>query len=162
MQSGKKLLGELAFVSRTFEGEFKDTPFVLDMEGNLYIGPADQWARSEHGAIQVVLHFLAQLGLVERPVRELLRDRRLLLDAFAAFDGARDPGEGDEFRIHVYGTWDGARLVPGEDDVLPAGPCGAPVNDIKSRLYDLCRRLDPRFEDRRLTDAQRAAEARFL
>ena len=40
-----KLLGSLPFVSRTFEGHFKDSPYVLDMDANLYIGPADQLSR---------------------------------------------------------------------------------------------------------------------
>ena len=161
MFSDKKLLGELSFVSRTFEGDFKDTPFVLDMEGNLYIGPADQWARGEHGAIEVIFHFLAQRHLVDQPVRQLLRSRTLLLDAFAAFDAARRPGEESEFRIVLYCTWDGAQLVAAEDDDLPAGPCGISVNELKARLYGLCRRLDPRFADRDLTELQRQAEARF-
>ncbi|MCP4047037.1 MAG: hypothetical protein GY732_13745, partial [Gammaproteobacteria bacterium] len=45
---GGKLLGGLPFVSRTFEGYFTDTPYVLDMDANLYLGPADHLSRDMH------------------------------------------------------------------------------------------------------------------
>lgn len=161
-QGGSKLLGTLPFVSRTFEGYFKDTPFVLDMDANLYVGPADHLSRDQHAAVEVVFHFLSQTGRVASPVRETLRDRRLLLDAFAAFDAARaDDGE-HEFRIRLHGTYDGQRLEGPADDDLPAGPCGQAVNQIKLRFYRLCRRLDAEFKSRELSSTQRQAERRLL
>nr|MDJ0892733.1 hypothetical protein [Gammaproteobacteria bacterium] len=92
MASHTKLLGTLPFVSRTFEGGFKENPFVLDLDGNLYIGPADHVTRDEHATIEVVYHFLAEREKISGSVRELLRSRQLLLDAFAAFDEARSEG----------------------------------------------------------------------
>jgi hypothetical protein len=111
-----KLLGSLPFVSRTFEGHFKDSPYVLDMDANLYIGPADQYSRDQHAAVEVVYHFLAQTGRLTNPFAELLRDRRLLLAAFAAFDEARAEGadaESEEFRIRIHATYDGQPLALG-------------------------------------------------
>ena len=157
-----KLLGTLPFVSRTFEGGFKENPFVLDLDGNLYIGPADQMARDEHSAIEAVYHFLAERQKVKHPVRELLRSRKLLLDAFASFDEARSEGEESDFRIIIFGTYDAVALAPIEDDDLPAGPCGQPINAIKRRFYELCKRLDKRFYDRRLNAREQRAEGRFL
>lgn len=162
MANDKKLLGELEFVSRTFEGGFKDNPYVLDMDANLYIGPADHVPRNEHAAIEAIYHFLSQLGLVSHPLKELLQDRRLLLDAFIEFDAARMMSQANEFRICLFGTYDGGMLVPIEDDLLPAGPCGKSVAEIKGRFYDICRRMDPDFEGRELTPEQRRAEAAFL
>ena len=160
MQSGKKLLGGLSFVSRTFEGRFKDNPYVLDMDANLYIGPADHVSRDEHSAVEVVYHFLNQTGRLELPLRELLRDRRALLDGFAAFDEARRDDGGEEFRLFIFGTYDGEPLQP-DDDELPAGPCGKSINELKLRFYNLCARLDREFSQRTLDGRQRAAEARF-
>jgi hypothetical protein len=157
-----KLLGSLSFVSRTFEGGFKENPFVLDMDANLYIGPADQVSRDEHAAVEVVYHFLAERGLIVHRIRELLRDRLALLEAFLAFDESRTEGESNDFRVIVFGTYDGVALVPVEDDELPAGPCGIAVNAIKRRFYDLCRRLDRRFYDRELGLRHRESESRFL
>ena len=157
-----KLLGSLPFVSRTFEGTFKDTPYVLDMDANLYVGPADQVSRDEHSGIEVVYHFLHQTGKVQHSLRDLMRDRTALLDAFAAFDEARSESAEDEFRIFLFGTYDGESLVTGQDDELPSGPCGRSVNDLKRRFYKLCRRLDQEFEGRKLTPEQRTAEARFV
>lgn len=162
MAKDKKLLGELGYVSRTFEGGFRDNPYVLDLDANLYVGPADHVARDEHAAIEAVYHFLFQLDRVRHPVRELLRDRRLLLDAFLAFDAARGVGQAGDFRIVLYGTYDGDALVPLDDDQLPAGPCGKSVVEIKSRFYAICRRMDPDFDGRELTPEQRQAEASFL
>ena len=71
----KKLLGGLSFVSRTFEGTFKETPYVLDMDANLYIGPADAVSRDEHSAVEVVYHFLRQTGRLDLNLRELLSNR---------------------------------------------------------------------------------------
>lgn len=161
MGTEKKLLGELSFVSRTFEGGFKESPFVLDMDANLYIGPADHLARDEHAAIEAVYHFLAQQGRVKRSIKELLRDRRLLLDAFREFDAARIQIHASEFRICVFGTYDGSMLLPVEDDELPAGPCGKSVSEIKRRFYDLCRRLDKDYERRELSPEQKRAEKAF-
>lgn len=162
-QGGSKLLGTLPFVSRTFEGYFKDTPFVLDMDANLYVGPADHLSRDQHAAVEVVFHFLTQTGRIGAPVREVLRDRRLLLDAFAAFDAARvEEGDEHEFRIRLHGTYDGEPLEGAADDDLPAGPCGQAVNQVKLRFYGLCRRLDPEFKTRELDSQQRKTERRLL
>ncbi|MCP5152030.1 MAG: hypothetical protein H6983_24690 [Ectothiorhodospiraceae bacterium] len=156
-----KLLGSLPFVTRTFEGNFKQSPFVLDMDANLYLGPADGTARDEHSAIEVVYHFLVQTERVELSVRDLLRDRSALLEAFAAFDDARVEDGDDEFRVLVFGTYDGEVLEPVRDDELPAGPCGCSVNAVKRRFYEICSRLDASFEQRVLDDRQRTAEQRF-
>ncbi|MFT5391417.1 MAG: hypothetical protein ACI8PT_001612 [Gammaproteobacteria bacterium] len=75
MPDGHKLLGGLDFVSRTFEGEFKGNPFVLDLDANLYIGPADHVPRDEHAAIEVIFHFLNQTNRRIGAVREVLSDR---------------------------------------------------------------------------------------
>ena len=162
MSSQTKLLGTLPFVSRTFEGGFKENPFVMDLDGNLYIGPADHVTRDEHATIEVVYHFLSERHKVKWPVRDLLRSRQLLLDAFAAFDEARSEGEGSDFRIIIFGTYDAVALAPIEDDELPAGPCGTPINAIKRRFYEICRRLDRQFLERHLNQRQQRAEARIL
>jgi hypothetical protein len=162
MGSEKKLLGELSFVSRTFEGGFKESPFVLDMDANLYIGPADHLCRDEHAAVEAVYHFLAQQGRVQGAFKDLLRNRCLLLDAFREFDAARFQSHSSEFRICIFGTYDGSMLVPLEDDELPAGPCGKTVGEIKRRFYDLCRRLDREFDQRELSAEQHRAEAAFV
>ncbi|MDJ0863297.1 MAG: hypothetical protein QNJ82_13805 [Gammaproteobacteria bacterium] len=162
MSSHTKLLGSLPFVSRTFEGGFKENPFVLDLDGNLYIGPADHVTRDEHASIEVVYHFLAERQKISGSVRELLRSRQLLLDAFAAFDEARSEGEESDFRIIIFGTYDAVALAPIEDDELPAGPCGTPINVIKRRFYDICRRLDRQFLEQHLTQRQQRAEVRFV
>ncbi len=162
MESAKTLLGGLSFVSRTFEGSFKENPFVLDMDANLYIGPADHISRDEHAGVEVVFHFLAHREKIRHSVRELLANRSLLLEAFAAFDESRSERKENEFRIIVFGTYDGTPLVPVEDDHLPAGPCGKSIGEIKLRFYDLCKRLDKQFYSRQLTAAQRKAEANFL
>ena len=159
-----KLLGSLPFVSRTFEGYFNDSPYVLDMDANLYIGPADQFSRDQHAAVEVVFRFLAETGRIKSPVRELLRDRRLLLATFAAFDDARiiEDADEEEFRIRIHGTYDGEPLVVLDDDDLPAGPCGQSVNQVKLRFYRLCRRLDSDFKTRELSDQHERAEQRVL
>jgi len=161
MASDQKLLGTLSFVSRTFEGSFRENPYVLDMDANLYIGPADHQARDEHSAIEVVFHFLRETGRIGAPLRDLLRDRRRLLEAFDAFDESRSEAAAEDFRVFIFGTYDGEPLIPVSDDDLPAGPCGVSVNAIKQRLYDLCARMDGEFETRELSDAQRDIEARF-
>ena len=53
-RSPEKLLGDVSFVKRTFEGRFIDAPFVLDMDANLYVGPADDVSRDQHAAVEVV------------------------------------------------------------------------------------------------------------
>ena len=159
---GGKLLGSLPFVGRTFEGHFRDTPFVLDMDANLYVGPADGAPREQHAAVEVVYRFLAETGRIEAPLREVLRDRRLLLDAFSAFDRSREGGEEQEFSILLHGTYDGELLERAEDDDLPAGPCGLAVNQVKLRFYRLCRRLDRSWRTRSLEPHQAAAERRLM
>ena len=162
MHASKKLLGGLPFVSRTFEGQFKDNPYVLDMDANLYIGPADHVSRDEHSGIEVVFHFLSQTGRLDQNLKQLLRDRRALLDAFAAFDDARMQGDTEEFRVFVFGTYDGELLLPVTDDELPAGPCGRSIGELKRRFYDLCRRLDSNFDQHELSSSQAQAEQRFV
>jgi len=157
----EKLLGGLSFVSRTFEGRFEDSPYVLDMDANLYIGPADRYSRDEHAVVEVIYHFLHQTGRINGSVRDLLCDRGVLLDAFVAFDEARTENEAEEFRIVLYNTYDGMPLPPTGDDELPAGPCGQSVNEIKRRFYARTRKLDPKFDERELSATQRAEEARF-
>ena len=161
MQGNNKLLGGLPFVSRTFEGHFKENPYVLDMDANLYIGPADQHSRDEHSAIEVIYHFLSQTGRIGLSFKAILRNRLELLDAFAALDDARMESEQEEFRVFIFGTYDGELLLPGADDYLPAGPCGKSVNSLKRRFYELCMRVDTHFEERQLDDRQRTVEARF-
>lgn len=156
-----KLLGGLRFVTRTFEGNFKENPYVLDMDANLYIGPADGISRDEHAAVEVVYHFLVQTGRVKLAFRDLLRNRLLLLEAFGAFDEARMDTGSDEFRIHLFGTYDGEPLVAVFDDELPAGPCGKSVNELKRRFYRICQRLDKDFQGRELAAEQKKAEDRF-
>ena len=163
LSKGMKLLGSLPFVSRTFEGHFKDSPYVLDMDANLYIGPADQFSRDQLAAVEVIFHFLSETGRVQASVRDLLRDRRLLLTAFAAFDDARiESSDAQEFRIRIHGTYDGEPLRVMSDDDLPAGPCGQAVNQVKLRFYRLCRRLDPDFKTCVLTDTHKRAEQQLL
>jgi hypothetical protein len=163
-QGGSKLLGTLPFVSRTFEGHFKDTPFVLDLDANLYIGPADHLSRDQHAAVEVVFHFLTQTGRIDSSVRDVLRSRSLLLDAFAAFDAARvdEQEQEQEFGIRLHGTYDGERLRDAADDDLPAGPCGQSVNQVKLRFYRVCRRLDGEFQTRELDSQQHRTERRLL
>ncbi len=158
----KKLLGGLSFVSRTFEGTFKENPYVLDMDANLYIGPADALSRDEHSAIEVVYHFLRQTGRINLGLRELLGNRLRLLEAFKAFDEARSEAAGEDFRIFVFGTYDGEMLVPDADDDLPAGPCGKTVNELKLHFYKLCRRKDREFASRKIGDELRLVEKRFV
>jgi len=161
MSSNVKLLGGLPFVSRTFEGKFKENPYVLDMDANLYIGPADHVSRDEHPGIEVVYHFLTQTNKIKRPLRELLRNRLLLLEAFDAYDDARSDAGSQEFRIYLFGTYDGEPLVAVQDDEMPSGPCGRSVNELKRRFYGICARLDPDFDAHTLTPEQVEVEARF-
>ena len=162
MSERKKLLGSLPFVSRTYEGGFKENPYILDMDANLYIGPADHVARDEHAAIEAIVHFLQETGRGIVHVKEILKDRCLLLDAFRAFDEARTDSNAHEFQIVLFGTYDGELLIGAGDDDLPAGPCGKSVNEIKARFYDLCSRADKDFHKRELTPEQLETEARFL
>lgn len=161
MPANKKLLGGLSFVSRTFEGQFRENPYVLDMDANLYVGPADHLSRDEHSGIEVVYHFLSQTGRVERTLKELLRNRLALLDAFDALDQSRMESDSEEFRVFVFGTYDGELLLPVVDDELPAGPCGKSINELKRRFYHLCQRIDPEFGSRDLSERHREIEGRF-
>lgn len=157
----KKLLGNLSFVCRTFEGRFSDSPYVLDMDANLYIGPADQLSRDEHAGIEVIYHFLRQTGMINHSMKELLHDRVRLLEAFCAFDQARVESQADEFQIFIFGTYDGEPLADIGDDDLPAGPCGKSINAIKRHFYAACRILDKEFDNRKLEQAHKSAEAKF-
>lgn len=157
----KKLLGNLPFVGRTFEGRFKETPYVLDMDANLYIGPADHLGRDEHAGIEVVYQFLRQTGKIKHSVKNLLHNRIRLLDAFSSFDQARVERQADEFQIFVFGTYDGEPLAGSGDDDMPAGPCGKSINAIKRHFYAACLILDKEFDRRRLNDAHQSAEAKF-
>jgi hypothetical protein len=158
-----KLLGGFPFISRTFEGKFKENPYVLDADANLFIGPADNVSRDEHVAIEVIYHFLAQTGRAVGPFRELLRDREKLLRSFAVVDGIRsEEGGPEEFNLHLFGTYDGEPLQGWHDDELPAGPCGKSVNELKRRLYEICMRMDKQFSERSLSAELREIEARFI
>ncbi len=157
----KKLLGNLSFVDRTFEGRFNETPYVLDMDANLYIGPADHLSRDEHAGIEVVYQFLRQTGKIKHTMKELLHHRVRLLEAFSAFDQAREESQEDEFQIFIFGTYDGEPLTGSGDDDMPAGPCGKSINAIKRHFYAACRILDKEFDNRKLDKAHKAAEANF-
>ena len=159
--SGRKLLGGFPFISRTFEGKFKENPFVLDADANLFIGPADLVSRDEHIVIGVIYHFLIETGRSMSPVRELLHDRVELLEAFAMFDDVRREAEAQEFHVYLFGTYDGEMLMAPDDDELPAGPCGKSVNEIKRRFYRICQRVDPKFKSRKLDARLREIELRF-
>ncbi len=163
MQSGqdKKLLGNLSFVGRTFEGRFNETPYVLDMDANLYIGPADHSSRDEHAGVEVVYQFLRQTGSIKHSIKELLHHRLQLLEAFSAFDQARVERQADEFQIFIFGTYDGEPLAGTGDDDMPAGPCGKSINAIKRHFYAACRILDQEFDRRELEQAHKSAEAKF-
>ena len=161
MHANKKLLGGLSFVSRTFEGQFRENPYVLDMDANLYVGPADHLSRNEHAGIEVVYHFLSQTGRVALTLKEMLRDRLALLDAFDALDQARMESDSEEFRVFVFGTYDGELLLPVVDDELPAGPCGKSINELKRRFYQLCKRIDTGFGSCELSERHREIESRF-
>ena len=62
------------------------------------------------------------------------------------------------FEFEFTATYDGAPLGVVHDDDLPAGPCGQAVNQVKLRFYRLCRRLDPDFKTRELSDVHKRAE----
>lgn len=159
---GVKLLGGFPFISRTFEGKFKDNPFVLDADANLYIGPADLVSRDEHVAIEVIYHFLDQTGRTVHPFREMLRNRLTLLEVFAVFDDVRTDDGAEEFSLHIFGTYDGEPLHGWQDDELPAGPCGKSINELKRRFYEICKRLDPRFAEHKLDRRLQEVESRFV
>ncbi|MEM7504972.1 MAG: hypothetical protein AAF417_23315 [Pseudomonadota bacterium] len=159
---GVKLLGGFPFISRTFEGKFKDNPFVLDADANLYIGPADLVSRDEHIVIEVIFHFLAQTGRTVYPFQEMLRNRRKLLEVFSVFDDVRTDDGAEEFTLHIFGTYDGEPLHGWQDDELPAGPCGKSVNELKRRFYAICERLDPSFAKHALDEEMKEVEGRFL
>lgn len=160
--SSRKLLGGFPFISRTFEGKFKENPFVLDADANLFVGPADGVTRDEHIVIGVLYHFMNETGRMIGPVRELLRNRVELLEAFAMFDEIRREGHAEEFHLYMFGTYDGELLTAPEDDELPAGPCGKSVNDIKRRFYAICARIDPDFKTRKLSARLVAVEQCFV
>lgn len=159
--ANRKLLGGLSFVSRTFEGRFKENPYVLDMDANLYIGPADQLSRDEHSGIEVIYHFLSQTGRISASLKELMRNRLSLLDAYSALDDARMESDTEEFRVFIFGTYDGELLLSVHDDDLPAGPCGMSINQLKLRFYELCKRMDSEFGERELDERYQEIEARF-
>lgn len=161
-----KLLGDVSFVKRTFEGRFVDAPFVLDMDANLYIGPADQFSRDMHSSVEVVLRYLRQTQRIEGSMRTLLGSRAALLDAFKSFDLARSSAQVDEdgvpeFRIVIHGSYDGEELEPLDDDDLPAGPCGRSINEVKLHFYRSVMRLDPEFNSRTLDSEQAEQDERL-
>jgi hypothetical protein len=131
------------------------------MDANLYIGPADHVPRNEHAAIEVIFHFLNQTGRRIGAMREVLSDRGALLAAFETFDEPRDCSGRSEFRLLIFGTYDGEPLIDSEDDDLPAGPCGKTVNEVKRRFYSLCARRDQQCHSRELNDTQLVYEKRF-
>lgn len=162
MATNRKLLGEFPFVTRTFEANFKSSPYVLDADANLFLGPADHALPFEHIAIAIIVHYLNQTGRKVQPLGQLLRDRQVLLEAFDVFDNVRIESESNEFQIFLFGSYDGDALSAIDDDELPCGPCGSSVNDVKRRFYALSARLDPEFHSRPLSNALRAVERRFV
>ena len=90
-----------------------------------------------------------------------MRNRLTLLDAFDTLDEARTESESEEFRVFVFGTYDGELLLPVVDDELPAGPCGKSINELKRRFYTLCKRTDADFDARELTERHQEIEGRF-
>ena len=69
--------------------------------------------------------------------------------------------DSEEFRVFVFGTYDGELLLPVVDDELPAGPCGKSINELKRRFYRLCKRIDLEFGARELSQRHREIEGRF-
>ncbi len=161
------LLGNLNFVNRTTgsfdQREFKNTPYILDSEARLHIGPADDVARDQHGAILVIYEYLRQTKKISFRLSTLLSNRSNFLQTCVAFDKARR-GISDESAptIIIYGTYDGKPIESIISDDLPSGPCGMSVNEIKWELYRRCMRLDPQFASRDLTEEQRQQESRFM
>jgi hypothetical protein len=160
------LLGNLNFVTRTTgsvdEREFKNTPYILDSEARLHIGPADDLARDEHGAILVVYEYLRQTKKMPFRLSTLLSNRSNFLQTCVAFDAARRGADETGPTIIIYGTYDGKPIESIISDDLPAGPCGKSVNEIKWELYRRCMRMDPMFASRDLTQEQRQQESRFM
>lgn len=161
------LLGNLNFVNRTTgsfdQREFKNTPYILDSEATLHIGPADDLARDEHGAILSIFEYLRQTKKISTRLSTILSNRANFLEACVAFDDARR-GVSEETAptIIIYSTYDGKPIESIISDDLPAGPCGKSVNEIKWELYRRCMRLDPQFASRDLTEQQRLQESRFM
>lgn len=160
------LLGNLNFVNRTTgsfdQREFKSTPYILDSEAKLHIGPADDLARSEHGAILVVYEYLRQTKKMPFRLSTLLSNRSNFLQTCVAFDQARRGSDDTGPNIIIYGTYDGKPIESIISDDLPAGPCGMSVNEIKWELYKRCMRMDPQFASRDLAEEQRLQESRFM
>ena len=132
--SDEVLLGNLNFVTRTTgsvdEREFKNTPYILDSEARLHIGPADDLARDEHGAILVVYEYLRQTKKMPFRLSTLLSNRSNFLQTCVAFDAARRGSDETGPTIIIYGTYDGKPIESIISDDLPAGPCGKSVNQM--------------------------------
>lgn len=161
------LLGNLNFVNRTTgsfnQREFKNTPYILDSEAQLHIGPADDLSRDQHGAILVIYEYLRQTKKISFRLSTLLSNRANFLQTCVAFDQARRSITDESSpTIIIYGTYDGKPIESIISDDLPAGPCGMSVNEIKWQLYRRCMRLDPQFASRDLTEEQRQQESRFM
>lgn len=161
------LLGNLNFVNRTTgsfdQREFKNTPYILDSEAKLHIGPADDQARDENGAIAVIYEYLRQTKRMPFRLSTLLSNRSNFLQTCVAFDKARrGTDEENGPVIIIYGTYDGKPIESIISDDLPSGPCGRSVNEIKWDLYRRCMRMDPQFPSRDLTEEQRLQESRFM
>jgi len=160
------LLGNLNFVNRTTgsfdQREFKNSPYILDSEAKLHIGPADDQARDEHGAIAVIYEYLRQTKKMPFRLSTLLSNRSNFLQTCVAFDQARRGADEQGPMIIVYGTYDGKPIESIISDDLPAGPCGKSVNEVKWALYRLCMRMDPQFASRDLSEEQRLQESRFM
>jgi len=77
-------------------------------------------------------------------------------------DEARSESDSEEFRLFVFGTYDGEFLSPGIDPELPADPCGKSINELKRCFYGVCRKIDSEFEKHDLNDRYRQLEERFL
>lgn len=102
------------------------------MDANRYIEPAGHLSRDEHFDIEVIYRFLAQTGRIDRYLKELLRDRVSLLNAFATRDATRLEGKPEVFRVFVFGTYDAELLLPVDAGEFPACPCGKSTNGAKT------------------------------
>lgn len=160
------LLGNMNFVNRTTgsfdQREFKNSPYILDSEAKLHIGPADDQARDEHGAIAVIYEYLRQTKRMPFRLSTLMSNRSNFLQTCVAFDQARRGDSEHGPAIIIYGTYDGKPIESIISDDLPAGPCGKSVNQIKWELYKRCMSMDPQFASRDLTEEQRLQESRFM
>ena len=135
---------------------------MLDMDANMHVGPAEHVSRDEHSRIEVVYHFLAQIGRVDSNSRELLSHRCALLDAFGCFDEGRMEGEAEQSRIFAFGAYGDELFKPVADDDSPAGSCRKSSSELKGRFYGLCRRTNTSFDSLDSDEVRLVFEARSV